>query len=134
LASASSSADILLYGGASGGGKTALLVGGAAAHQRAMIFRREAGQLDGVRDFARELYAGHVKCNGQDDEFRFADRDCRERLGGMRESDDWRKYAGRARGFLGFNEDGEFLEDQVGSIVAWNRSADPNQRLRVIIE
>jgi hypothetical protein len=55
------------------------------------------------------------------------------KLGGCREPDDWRAYAGRARYLLGFDEAGEFLEEQVSSLLAWNRSIDPKQRCRVIL-
>ncbi len=42
-------ADILLYGGQAGGGKSQLLLGlGSQEHIRAIIFRRESSQTDGL--------------------------------------------------------------------------------------
>ena len=51
----------------------------------------------------------------------------------MKEADDWRKYAGRARDFMGFDEAAEFLEEQVSSILSWLRSTDKKQRCRVVL-
>jgi hypothetical protein len=126
-----SEADVLLYGGSAGGGKSAVLVGLAATRQkRSLIVRREASELDGLIAEGKAIF-DNKGWNGQDKEFSF-DSNCSLKLGGMKEAEDWRKYAGRARDFMGFDEAAEFLEIQVASIMAWNRSADKQQRCRVI--
>jgi hypothetical protein len=51
----------------------------------------------------------------------------------LNEPDDWRKYAGIARDFYGFDEAAEFLEEQVASLTGWLRSTKPGQRCRVIL-
>lgn len=125
-----SEADELLFGGAAGGSKSYLLLGCAATrHQRSLILRRQSTELDGlVSDLCGML--GYDSFNKVDREHSTAGRSIK--LGGMREPDDWRAYAGRARDFMGFDEAGEFLEEQVASILAWLRSTDPKQRCRAI--
>jgi Terminase large subunit, T4likevirus-type, N-terminal len=126
-----SQADVLLYGGAAGGGKSACLVGIAANdHQRSLILRRESVELDGIEAFAKEVLP-NADYNGTDLEFKWNGRSLK--LGGCREAGSWSKYAGRARDFIGFDEAGEFLEEQVASLIAWNRSPIPGQRCRVVL-
>lgn len=128
-----SKADQLGYGGQAGGGKSFLLLGAAANdHRRALILRRESVELDGLIEDSRTMLAGQpgARFNGSDNEWSFGDRRS-IRFGGMKEPGDWRKYAGRARDFIGFDEAAEFLEEQVSSLMAWLRSAEGN-RCRVI--
>lgn len=123
-------ADELLFGGAAGGSKSYLLLGCAATrHQRALILRRQSTELDGL---TADLIAmlGADGWNGSAREHTSGGRSIK--LGGCREPDDWRAYAGRARDLMGFDEAGEFLEEQVASLLAWLRSTDPTQRCRVI--
>lgn len=128
-----SEADILLYGGAAGGGKTALEVGCAALnHKSSIILRREATQLDGIIEFSRSILSDlgdynrveklwTMKGGGQ---IKFA---------GLQQGDDWRKYAGIARDYMAFDEAGEFLKEQVFSLIGWLRTTIEGQRCRVIL-
>lgn len=128
-----SDADILLYGGSAGGGKSALEVGCAALdHHRGLILRREATQLDGLIDFSKDILAGRGDFNKVEKlwdlqgggQIKFA---------GMPQADDWRKYAGIARDYMAFDEAGEFLREQVFSLIGWLRTTKEGQRCRVIL-
>lgn len=128
-----SEAEILLYGGSAGGGKSSLLLGAAINdHSRALILRRETVELDGLIADSRLIVNGKGTFNGQDKEWSLPDTRSLK-FGGMREADDWRKYAGRARDYIGFDEAAEFQEVQVASILAWLRSAKAGQRCRAIL-
>lgn len=129
-----SQADILLFGGSAGGGKTALMVGTALRdHHSALILRREAVQLDGLFAFAGELVANRGWDRNKVEKA-YSSADGRTtKFAGLNEPDDWRKYAGIARDFYGFDEAGEFLEEQVSSLLGWLRTTQPGQRCRVIL-
>jgi hypothetical protein len=125
-----SKADVLLYGGQSGSGKTGLSIGLAQEHQHTIIFRREASQTDGLERFGKEVY-GSDGFNGSDLEWSFSDGRSLK-LAGLKEPDSWLKHAGRARDLMCFDEAGEFLVEQVASLLAWNRGP-PGQRCRVVL-
>lgn len=127
-----SKADFLLYGGAAGGGKSALLIGVATTeHHRSLILRREASEIDGLLAETRPLLANYGSYNGKDLEWSFDDGKSLK-FGGMKEPEDWQKYAGRARDFIGFDEGAEFLEKQIASLAAWKRTTIQGQRTRII--
>lgn len=125
-----SAADVLLYGGQAGGGKTGLLVGLSQEHIRSILFRREASQTDGLEEFGKQIF-GSDGFNGQDNEWTFPDGHSLK-LSGMKEAGDWNKHAGRERDYMGFDEAGEFLREQVASLIAWNRGPE-GQRCRVVL-
>ncbi len=127
-----SKADVLLYGGQAGGGKTALLMGLASQeHKRSIIFRREAGQTDGLEEFGKQLIGERASFNGTDLEWSWTDGKS-VKLAGMKEPGDWNKHAGRERDLIGYDEAGEFLREQVASLLAWNRGPE-GQRCRVVL-
>jgi hypothetical protein len=130
-----STADILLYGGQAGGGKTALEVGGFFEGQYSgAIFRREAVQLDGLIEFCKEI--GEPKfgkfVGGNENVFKRHDGG-RLKFAGLNQADDWRKHAGNAKDYLCFDEAGEFLKEQIFSLIGWLRSTREGQRTRVIL-
>lgn len=125
-----SSADVLLYGGQAGGGKSGLSVLLAQEHDQSIIFRRETTQTDGLERFGKETY-GKEGFNGQDLEWSWDDGRSLK-LAGLKEPDSWLKHAGRARDLMCFDEAGEFLVDQVASLMAWNRGK-PGQRCRIVL-
>jgi len=127
-----SSADVLLYGGQAGGGKSFLLMGLASQeHQRSIIFRREAGQTDGLEEAGKQIISNDARFNGTDLEWAWPDGRS-VKLAGMKEPGDWNKHAGRERDLMGFDEAGEFLREQVASLLAWNRGPE-GQRCRVVL-
>lgn len=128
-----SKADVLLYGGAAGGGKTDLILGIASTeHHRSLIVRRESVELDGIVARSKEILSGRGSFNGTDKEWSLNDG-ASIKMGGMKDADSWRSYAGRPRDFMAFDEAAEFSKEQVFSLIAWLRSTDPEQRCRVLL-
>jgi hypothetical protein len=125
-----SEADVLLYGGQAAGGKTFLSVGLAQDHKRTIIFRRESSQTDGLKAAGVAIY-GRTGFNGTDNEWNWPDGRSLK-LAGMQLADDWNKHAGRERDLIVYDEAGEFLRDQVASLLAWNRGPE-GQRARVVL-
>lgn len=126
-----SAADVILYGGQAGGGKSNLMLGwGINEAEGGIIFRRELTQTDGLEADGKQI-VGTDGWNGADHEWTM--RDGRTlKLAGMREADSWMAHAGRERAFIGYDEAGEFLEEQVGSLFAWLR-APAGRRTRLIL-
>jgi hypothetical protein len=122
-------ADITLFGGKAGVGKSGLLVGLAQEHENSIIFRREASQTDGLERFGKETY-GRDGFNGSDLEWSWPGGRSLK-LAGLKEPDAWLKHAGRARDLMGFDEAGEFLVEQVVSLIAWLRGK-PGRRCRMV--
>lgn len=127
-----SEADIILYGGRAGGGKTHLELGwGINEADRGIIFRRELTQTDGIEDEGKKIIGESASFNGTDHEWTWPSGKSLK-LGAMSGANDWMKHAGRERDYMAFDEAGEFLEQQVASIMAWLR-ASPGKRTRVVL-
>lgn len=130
-----SKADILLYGGQAGGGKSALEIGAwFDGHYTGLVLRREAVQLKGLIAFCKEVGEPRFGrfVGGNDSVFKRNDGG-RLYFAGLKEPDDWRKHAGNAVDYLAFDEAGEFLREQVFSLIGWLRSTREGQRCRVIL-
>lgn len=127
-----SEADILLYGGQAGGGKSYLLMGlSSQEHRSAIVFRRESAQTDGLEKAGKEIIGDTARFNGTDKEWSWADGRSLK-LAGMQLAGDWNKHAGRERDLIGFDEAGEFLREQVSSLIAWLRAPE-GQRCRMVL-
>lgn len=129
-----SEADILGYGGSAGGGKSLLEIGLAVTmHRRSIIFRREQDQ---VRDLWQKL-ADVCGQFGRSNEnllvWRDLPGDRYVRLAGVKNPGDWKKYQGQGHDLFAFDEATEFLESQVRTLIAWNRTTIPGQRCRVVL-
>lgn len=127
-------ADELFFGGSAGGGKTDLLVGTALVrHQKSIIFRRRFKDLQGLRERSTEVYSGLGTFNGQKEIWRLNYQKPRVvEFGAVQLERDWAKYQGRPHDFVAFDEVGHFTRGQYRNLIGWNRSNDPNQRVRVI--
>lgn len=126
-----SPADVLLYGGSAGSGKSFLTVGLASQeHTRSIIFRRESSQTDGLQEAGRQIIGDTARFNGTDLEWSWPDGRSLK-LAGMQLPTDWGKHAGRERDLICYDEAGEFLEQQVSSLMAWNRGPE-GQRCRIV--
>ena len=119
-------ADELLFGGQAGGGKTDLIVGLALTnHQRSLILRRRATDLSALISRTRELTGALGTAS-----MRIGSRILE--FGGCKDDASKFKYKGRAHDLKAFDELSEFSQDQYQFICAWNRTADPNQRCRIV--
>ncbi len=130
-----SKADILLYGGQAGCGKSALEIGAwFSGHHSGLVLRREAVQLDGLIEFCKAVGEPHHGkfVGGNENVFKRNDGG-RLKFAGLNQPDDWRKHAGNAKDYLAFDEAGEFLKEQVFSLIGWLRSTREGQRCRVIL-
>lgn len=129
-----SEADELFFGGAAGGGKTSLLLGLAmTAHKRSIIFRREYSQMRELEDQSRRILAGtRASYNGQMHIWRDVPGGRVIEFGSVPYDHDVQRYQGRPHDLVGFDEITHFTEEQYRFLIAWNRSEDPNQRVRVV--
>lgn len=127
-----SEADILYYGGAAGGGKSDMLLGLALTkHTRSIIYRREGTQnLALVDRLLNELLKERKGWNGQDHVWRGNGRQIE--FGACKDLGDEQRYQGRAHDLKGFDEITHFLESQFRFLCGWLRSADGNQRKRIV--
>lgn len=134
-----SKADVIGYGGAAGGGKTDLMVGKMLTqHQRGLILRREATQLTGIIDRITEILKHKEGFNGQEKIWRLKGSGSaipyrQIEFGSTPNADDWNKYQGRPRDFLGVDETANFLELQIRMLLGWVRSVDPNQICQALL-
>jgi hypothetical protein len=129
-----SKADVLLYGGEPGGGKSQLGLGLAFnEHKRALIMRRQYGDLDRLVEDALKIHGTREGFNGSPppklriNENHIIDFAAAHRVG------DERSQMGKGRDLIVFDEATHFAESQVRFIVGWLRSDDPNQRCRVVL-
>jgi hypothetical protein len=134
-----SRADELFYGGAAGGGKSDLLLGLAGeVHQSAIIYRRVFPNLRFLIERSRQIYNAEGREHGKDSYneslhvWRLNDGNIIE-FGAMQYEKDKSNYQGRPKDFIGFDEAPEFTESQVQFVTAWNRTTDPDQRVRVVL-
>jgi hypothetical protein len=131
-----SEADELFYGGGGGGGKTDLLLGVAITkHRSAVIFRREAAQLqgpEGIIERSRQIIGIHGRLNENLKIWRGLPGDRSLEFGGVKDEASKNKWKGRAHDLKAFDELPEFTESQYRFLITWLRSTFPGQRTRVI--
>ncbi len=127
-----SPADVVGYGGAAGGGKSDLLNGVAnTQHTRALILRRNGVDADYLYERGAEIAGDKANTNRVERTLRTGRK--MVKYGGMKDHDSWKSHRGKPWDFIGFDEAEEFLEIQVKSMLGWNRTTVPGQRVRAIL-
>jgi len=125
-------ADELFYGGQAGGGKTDLVAGLAIEeHKKSLILRRFSDDADSIAERVMDITGTREGWNGQKKIYRWKDDKVLD-FGGCKEEQDKQRYKGRPHDMICFDEVTDFLQSQFEFIIAWNRSADPDQRCRVV--
>ncbi len=123
-------ADELFYGGQAGGGKTDLIIGlSLTAHKRSLVLRRTNKEAEKLPDRYIEVLGTEEGLN-RNTGWRIGDRIID--IGGCQLEGDKQKRKGIPHDLKAFDEIADFTESQFTFICAWNRSADPNQRCRVV--
>lgn len=124
-------ADELFYGGQAGGGKTDLLIGlSLTDHTRSLVLRRTNKEATKLVERYAEIIGHRKGWNGQDNVWRIDGRVID--ISGCQHEDDKQKFKGSPHDFIGLDEISDFTETQYRFIIGWNRSADKNQRCRVV--
>lgn len=126
-----SKADLLLYGGAAGGGKTDLILGLALTqHKRIAIFRRAYTDLRGIVERLAEL-VGSVGLARKPPVYRNGSRLIE--FGALAVPGSEESWQGIAHDLVCFDEGAQLSVAKVAFVMGWVRSADPEQRCRVVI-
>jgi len=129
-----SDADVIGYGGAAGAGKSYLgLALAVTKHRKSLMLRREKTQLLDIWTKLLELANGAGRPNETYHIIRDLPGDRSVELGGVKDADDWHRYQGRAYDLYVFDEATEFLEQQVRTLMAWNRTTIPDQHCQVLL-
>ena len=131
-----SPADELFFGGSAGASKTDLGLGLAlTAHTNSLILRRINKDALKLVERMEEIVGHRDGYNGQLQRWKL-DTGGRHRLiefAGCEMERDKQRHKGNPHDFIYFDEGSDFLESQYRVIGAWNRSADPGQRCRVMV-
>jgi hypothetical protein len=129
-----SKADCLLYGGEPGGGKSQLCLGLAFnEHKRTLVMRRQYGDLDRLVEDALKIHGSKDGFNGSPPpKLRVSDTQIIDFAAANRVGDE-QGQMGKGRDLLAIDEATHFAEQQIRFLMGWNRSEDPNQRVRTVL-
>lgn len=132
-------------GGSAGSGKSEVALGLALTeHNRSIFYRRHYKDLEFLENRARGILnaagipfsfngSSHVlKCQTYDARLK-KQQDRTIQFAHLQKEDDWELYAGRPYDLIVFDETPQLRRENVLTLRAWNRSADPRQRLRTIM-
>lgn len=123
----------LFFGGQLGGGKSSMLVGAAVTqHERAIIFRREYSQIQGLIDEATRILGTRDGYNGQEHIWRIPGTKKILEFGSVPHEHNVERWQGRAHDLKGFDELAHFSRSQYRYLTLWLRSTTPGQRCRII--
>lgn len=124
-------ADELFYGGQAGGGKSDLTIGlSLTCHTRSLLLRRTNKEALGLVERMAEVVGDRDGWSGQQGIWRLPTRTVE--LSGCQLEEDKQKFKGSPHDLIGFDEVSDFTESQYTFIIGWNRSADAEQRCRVV--
>ncbi len=129
-----SKADVLLYGGEPGGGKSQLILGLAHnEHKRSLVMRRQYGDLDRLIEDCLKIHGSRDGFNGSPPpKLKISDTQIIDFAAAHRVGDE-QGQMGKGRDLLGVDEATHFAESQIRFLMGWNRSDDPNQRVRTVL-
>jgi len=129
-----SQADCLLYGGEPGGGKSQLILGLAYnEHQRALIMRRQYGDLDRLVEDLLKIHGSKDGFNGSPPPKLKVSNDHIIDFSAAHRVGDEQSLMGKGHDFIGFDEATHFAESQIRFVMGWLRTEDPKQRCRVVL-
>lgn len=112
--------------------KTDLIVGlSLTAHRRSLVLRRTNKEAKKLVERYAEVLGHRDGWNGQDNVWRLPDGRVID-IGGVQHEDDKQSYKGTPHDLICWDEVSDFTETQFRFINTWNRSADPNQRCRIV--
>ena len=101
------------------------------AHRQSIVFRRIFPNLRFLVERSKQIYAGN-SYNETSHVWRLPDGNMIE-FGAMQYEHDRANFQGRPHDFIGVDEAPEFTESQILFVMAWNRSTDEGQRVRVVL-
>lgn len=129
-----SEADVLLFGGEPGGGKSQLILGLAFnEHKRSLVMRRQYSDLDRIVEDALVIHGSRNGFNGSPPpKLRVSDEQTISFAAAHRIGDE-QGQMGKGRDLLGIDEATHFAKSQIQFLMGWNRSEDPNQRVRTVL-
>lgn len=111
---------------------TDLLLGLASQrHQRSLLLRRVNRDVSWLVDRMAQILDTRKGYNGQDDRWTLPDGRVID-FSGCQHPGDEERNKGRPKDFIGFDEAGDFLEQQVEFILGWLRTTVPEQRCRAV--
>ena len=129
-----SKADVVLYGGEPGGGKSDCGLGLAlTAHKRSLVMRRKYSDLSGLTDRSIEINGTRSGFNGSPPPKLLATDGRLIEFGAAQYVGDEQSWMGRAHDFLYIDEAAQFVGSQVRLLMGWVRSADQEQRCRIML-
>jgi hypothetical protein len=130
-------ADVIGYGGAAGGGKSHLGSGlSVTAHQRSAIIRPQKNQTQKFVLEIAKIIGNRDGYNSQHSAWTFSTPDKVERFirfFGMDTPEDAAKQQGEDFDLKFYDEVTQMLEADVRYTLTWNRTDDPNQRVRAVL-
>jgi len=127
-----SEADETLFGGSAGCGKSDLLLGlGLTQQKKGIVFRKQKLDASALIERAGEICGDYGTWAAKDRAYVTQDGRKLE-FGHVSRPGDEQAQQGKAKDYYGFDELAHFNEHEYVFITTWLRSADPNQRCRIV--
>lgn len=127
-----SKADITFFGGRAGSGKSDLLIGLALLeHEQSIILRRTYPQLKAIIKRSRQIMQKAGSYNASEKIWTLGEGRYLE-FGSCQHEKDAENYQGQPHDFIGIDEVCHFTKTMVDFLTGWNRSANTEQRCRIV--